>query len=175
MVLPRPLNPLLEKPASVNVSQSQCNHVGSFKPYLEPQHLHDSISERDCLEPRLTSTLVRKKKLSDPNLKWITEVPRAYKDGNITNIMFSHTLCSERGIKAHFSFYRPCMEPDTVLGVEGCFLVAIGDGLDGRASVSHGGFNCMLLDQILDRAHTSRSVTRIRHLRRPSQSNLSHR
>ena len=86
--------------------------------------------------------------LADPQAKWTTEVPRQYQSKTVTNSMFQYTLYSERGIKAHLSFYRPCTEPDAVFGVESCFLISIGDGFDGKAGRAHGGFNSLVLDQV---------------------------
>lgn len=62
--------------------------------------------------------------------------------------MFEYTLYSDRGIRAHLSFRRPCKEPESVDGMEACFLLSIGDGLDGKAGRSHGGFNALILDHI---------------------------
>jgi acyl-coenzyme A thioesterase PaaI-like protein len=86
--------------------------------------------------------------ISDPEIKWIAEVPRTYQNNTVSNSMFQHTLYTERGIKAHLSFYRPCKEPDAFLGVENCFLLSLGDGLDGKAGRCHGGFNSLVLDQV---------------------------
>ncbi|KIW06784.1 uncharacterized protein PV09_02468 [Verruconis gallopava] len=86
--------------------------------------------------------------LSDPEIQWIKEVPKHYQNKTVTNSMFEYTLYTERGIKAHLSFYRPCKEPDAFLGVENCFLLSIGDGLDGKAGRCHGGFNSLVLDQV---------------------------
>lgn len=87
--------------------------------------------------------------LTNPENKWITETLHIqYKQDVVTNSMFQHTLYTERGIKAHLSFYRPCKEPDAFLAVEHCFLLSIGDGLDGKAGRCHGGFSALVLDQV---------------------------
>jgi acyl-coenzyme A thioesterase PaaI-like protein len=87
--------------------------------------------------------------LRNPDNKWVTETLHIqYREDTVTNSMFQHTLYTERGIKAHLSFYRPCKEPDAFLAVEHCFLLSVGDGLDGKAGRIHGGFSSLVLDQV---------------------------
>jgi acyl-coenzyme A thioesterase PaaI-like protein len=62
--------------------------------------------------------------------------------------MFEYTLYTPRGIRASLSFRRPCTEPDSILGVEECLLLSVGDGLDGKKGRAHGGFNSLMLDHI---------------------------
>jgi acyl-coenzyme A thioesterase PaaI-like protein len=64
------------------------------------------------------------------------------------NSMFNRTLKHEQGIRAELQFWRPSTEPDAYLGVEKCYLVSVGDGLDGKGGRCHGGFNALILDQI---------------------------
>ena len=62
--------------------------------------------------------------------------------------MFEQTLYTPRAIRVHLSFRRPSKEPNSVSQFEDCFLVSLGDGLDGQAGRAHGGFNSLLLDHI---------------------------
>lgn len=62
--------------------------------------------------------------------------------------MFEKTLGTPEGIRAHLSFNRPCREPDSISGVEECWLLSVGSDVDGKAGRSHGGFNALVLDQI---------------------------
>lgn len=66
----------------------------------------------------------------------------------MTNTMFEYTLYSDRGIRAHITFQRPCKEPDSILPMEQCFLISVGDGVDGATGRAHGGFNSLILDHI---------------------------
>ena len=92
-----------------------------------------------------------KKILNDPDLRWIQQTHQTDPEEetpSITNSMFEWTLCSDRGIRAHLSFERPCPELDSIRPLEACFLISIGDGLDGRTGRAHGGFNSLILDHI---------------------------
>ena len=62
--------------------------------------------------------------------------------------MFEHTLYSDRGIRAHLSFRRPCKEADAIRPLEECFLLSVGDGVDGKTGRAHGGFNSLMLDHM---------------------------
>ena len=86
-----------------------------------------------------------KKLLSDPDLQWTQQVPRR---DNTTNAMFEKTLAAPDCIKAHLSFYRPTKEPESIQPFEECFLMSIGNGIDGKAGRAHGGFDALVLDQI---------------------------
>ncbi|KAF2095778.1 hypothetical protein NA57DRAFT_78560 [Rhizodiscina lignyota] len=89
-----------------------------------------------------------KKLLADPNLKWREQVPDRYHGKTVTNAMFEQTLYTEHGIRAHLAFSRPSEEPDAIEGTEACFLMSIGNGLDGKRGRAHGGFNALVLDQV---------------------------
>ena len=65
-----------------------------------------------------------------------------------TNTMFQYTLNTDRGVRAHVSFQRKCKEPDAIFDWECCFLLSIGDGVDGAEGRAHGGFNSLVLDHI---------------------------
>lgn len=83
--------------------------------------------------------------LSEPNLQWTVQVPRR---DNITNAMFEKTLAAPECIKAHLSFTRPTREPDAIQPSEECWLMSIGNGVDGKAGRAHGGFDGLVLDQV---------------------------
>jgi acyl-coenzyme A thioesterase PaaI-like protein len=92
-----------------------------------------------------------KKLLSGEGFKWTTgrgDVENRHPEDNVSNSMFEYTLYSERGVRAHLSFRRPTKEPESVNDWEACFLISMGDGLDGKAGRSHGGLNALLLDHI---------------------------
>ena len=89
--------------------------------------------------------------LSSPDIRWNTKTDErnATSDPDkVSNSMFEYTLYSERGIRAHLSFRRPSKEPEAIDGWEACFLISIGDGVDGKTGRAHGGFNGILLDHI---------------------------
>ncbi len=88
--------------------------------------------------------------LSNPDIKWstTTDEKNASKPERVSNSMFEYTLYSDRGIRAHLSFRRPTKEPEAVDGWEACFLLSIGDGVDGMSGRAHGGFNGVILDHI---------------------------
>lgn len=87
--------------------------------------------------------------LRDPDIAWSTEVPRELQGGlQVSNSMFAVTLSTDRALRARVAFRRPCKAPDAIRQTEDCWLVSIGDGLDGKAGRAHGGFNAMILDQV---------------------------
>lgn len=67
----------------------------------------------------------------------------------VNNSMFTQTLYTPIGIRAQINFKRPSKEPDAIRGHEYCFLLSLGSGLDGRFGRAHGGFNALILDQLL--------------------------
>ena len=72
--------------------------------------------------------------LSDPSL----EYPKQAGETGITNsanTMFQYTLYTDRGIRAFLSFRRPTKEPDSIFSWEDCFLLSVGDGVDGAPYV----------------------------------------
>lgn len=85
------------------------------------------------------------KLLSNSDIRWTEQVPRR---DNITNSMFEKTLAAPDCIKAHLSFNRPTEEKDAIQPHEECFLMSIGNGVDGKAGRAHGGFDGLILDQI---------------------------
>jgi acyl-coenzyme A thioesterase PaaI-like protein len=62
--------------------------------------------------------------------------------------MFQYTLNTDRGIRAFLSFRRWGKEPDSIFPWENCFLISIGDGVDGATGRAHGGFNSLVLDHV---------------------------
>ena len=87
--------------------------------------------------------------IQNPDNKFVVEAAhKQYREDTVTNSMFQYSLYTERGIKAHLSFYRPCKEPDAYLGTESCLLLSLGDGLDGKAGRVHGGFSGLVMDQV---------------------------
>ncbi|KAF1808039.1 hypothetical protein P152DRAFT_376510, partial [Eremomyces bilateralis CBS 781.70] len=64
------------------------------------------------------------------------------------NSMFARTLYTNYGIRAQINFKRPAREADSILPYEHCFLLSIGDGLDGKKGRAHGGFSALLMDQM---------------------------
>lgn len=85
---------------------------------------------------------------AEPDLERIQLNHNEKHDNEGRNSMFEYTLYSERGIRAHVSFRRPCKEPDAVHPQEDCFLLSLGDGLDGVAGRAHGGLNALILDHL---------------------------
>lgn len=90
--------------------------------------------------------------LNDPEIQWDTRPEPGYDDprwkGRLLNTMFNITLSHEDRIRAGISFHRPSSEPDAALKFEDCYLVSLGEGLDGRPGRGHGGMSALLLDQI---------------------------
>lgn len=68
----------------------------------------------------------------------------------VSNSMFVRTLynASSNAIRAQINFSRPVREPDAITPDEYCYLLSIGDGLDGKTGRAHGGFNALILDQM---------------------------
>ncbi len=62
--------------------------------------------------------------------------------------MFQFSLNTNRGIRAFSAFQRPTKEPDSIFPWEDCFLLSVGDGVDGAPGRAHGGFNSLILDHI---------------------------
>ncbi|KAK5165718.1 uncharacterized protein LTR77_008641 [Saxophila tyrrhenica] len=91
-----------------------------------------------------------KQLLANPDIRWntVTDEKNASKPDKVSNTMFEYTLYSDRGIRSHLSFRRPSKEPEAVDGWEACFLLSIGDGVDGKTGRAHGGFNGVILDHI---------------------------
>lgn len=86
-----------------------------------------------------------KKILDDPNIRW-TRNSHDVVPEKVSNSMFEQTLYTDRAIRAHLSFSRPCNELDSIRPIEDCFLISVGDGVDGATGRAHGGFNSLLLD-----------------------------
>jgi acyl-coenzyme A thioesterase PaaI-like protein len=90
--------------------------------------------------------------LSEPNHTPIVTIDKAseYGQGAVTNAMFTRTLCNPdvNGIRADATFGRSSKEPDAVNGVEECWLISVGDGLDGKTGRAHGGLSSLILDQL---------------------------
>lgn len=67
---------------------------------------------------------------------------------SVSNSMFLHTLYTDSAIRAQINFRRSTREPDAVVPYEYCYLLSIGDGVDGKKGRAHGGFNALILDQL---------------------------
>ncbi|EMC92907.1 hypothetical protein BAUCODRAFT_266306 [Baudoinia panamericana UAMH 10762] len=94
--------------------------------------------------------------LSQPGLVDVEETAKTFPDGSVSNSMFHKTLYRNDAIKAHLMFRRPCTEPDSVRSTEECLLMAVGRDVDGMSGRAHGGFNSLILDQMLGAcAHNS--------------------
>lgn len=86
--------------------------------------------------------------LSNPDIQWDSNTKNAEDRRDVSNSMFEYTLYSERGVRVHLSFQRPSKEPDAKNGWEACYLISIGDGVDGKKGRAHGGFSGVLLDHV---------------------------
>lgn len=104
---------------------------------------HDTIIAHPDFDKPFCKTI-----LSNPDIEWKTRKHNEAKEDAVSNSMFEWTLYGERGIRAHLSFRRPCKEPDSVKDMEECFLLSIGDALDGKTGRAHGGLSSILLDHI---------------------------
>jgi len=62
--------------------------------------------------------------------------------------MFLRTLYTPHGIRAQINFKRPTTEPDAIISYEYCYLISLGDGLDGLTGRAHGGLNALILDHM---------------------------
>jgi acyl-coenzyme A thioesterase PaaI-like protein len=91
--------------------------------------------------------------LADPNIQESRGYSPALSDKNVSNSMFA-TLSKNNAIRAQIAFRRPCKEPTVIQNehtsqaVEDCFLLSLGDDLDGMRGRAHGGFSSLVLDQI---------------------------
>ncbi|KIV96827.1 hypothetical protein PV10_00644 [Exophiala mesophila] len=88
--------------------------------------------------------------LEDPKTE-IFDIPSAATETgipDISNSMFLRTLYKPDGIRAQINFIRPTSQPEAVTGREFCYLMYIGDGLDGKTGRAHGGFNALVLDHM---------------------------
>jgi acyl-coenzyme A thioesterase PaaI-like protein len=91
--------------------------------------------------------------LADPNVQESKGYSPALSDKNVSNSMFA-TLSKDNAIRAQIVFRRPCKEPTAIRNgqssqpVEDCFLLSLGDALDGKSGRAHGGFSSLVLDQI---------------------------
>jgi hypothetical protein len=88
------------------------------------------------------------KLLTNPDNKWRLQVPRQFLNDSVTNSLFEKTLRQPDCIRAHITFIRPTTHPTAIRGIEECWLLSIGSGVDGKAGRGHGGFNALVLDQI---------------------------
>ncbi len=93
-----------------------------------------------------------RKLLADKDIQWKRQPRTGVTPEKVTNSMFEWTLYGERGIRAHLSFRRPCKEPDSIKPTEDCFLLSIGDGLDGKTGRAHGGLTSVIMDHICGHA-----------------------
>ena len=90
--------------------------------------------------------------LASPSVT-ITEVPTSQPKppptAAVSNAMFLQTLYHPTGIKFQLNFQRQTSEPDSIRPTEYCYLLSIGPGIDGKTGRAHGGFNALVLDQML--------------------------
>lgn len=110
---------------------------------MQRQFGHYSVAAHPDLEQPWIKEI-----LADPQIEWSPNTKNATQPDMVSNTMFEYTLYSDRGIRAHLSFRRPSKEPEAADGQEACFLISIGDGVDGKTGRAHGGFNGILLDHI---------------------------
>ena len=69
-------------------------------------------------------------------------------DSPMSNSIFTKSLYTTSGIRAHLIFQRPTSEPDSISPVEYCYLLSLGSGVDGKTGRAHGGFNSLILNHI---------------------------
>ncbi|KAH9845163.1 thioesterase superfamily protein [Teratosphaeria destructans] len=88
--------------------------------------------------------------LARQDIKHLSSIHKQHDGDNVTNAIFEKTLYSDQAnaIRAHLSFRRTSNEPDAVDNIEECYLLSIGDGLDGKTGRAHGGFNALVLDNV---------------------------
>ena len=81
--------------------------------------------------------------------------PKSLPTPDVSNSMFLRTLYTDHGIRAQVNFSRATSEPDAITPAnstapyEYCYLLSIGDGVDGKTGRAHGGFNALILDHML--------------------------
>ena len=75
--------------------------------------------------------------------------PKSATPLGVSNSMFLRTLYTTHAIRAQINFQRPTAEPDAINPTEYCYLLSVGDGVDGARGRAHGGFNALILDQLL--------------------------
>lgn len=83
-----------------------------------------------------------------PGVSYVHQMHAGTTRKEVSNSMFESTLYGERRIRAHLVFQRPCREPDSINPMEQCFLISVGDELDGKTGRAHGGLNALLLDHV---------------------------
>ena len=103
---------------------------------------HETVMAHPDFDKQWCRTL-----LADPEIQWSNRYDGVQKE-EVTNSMFEWTLYSDSGIRSHLSFRRPCSEPGATSPMEECFLLSVGNGLDGKTGRAHGGFNSLILDHI---------------------------
>lgn len=95
--------------------------------------------------------------LSQPEIiPWKEHSYEGITASTISNSILEETMYNDRAVRAHLTFRRVCKESDAIRPHEECFLMSIGDGLDGRTGRGHGGLTSTLLDHIC--GHTSHYV-----------------
>ncbi len=90
--------------------------------------------------------------LLSSDIKVVEIPPRDVKSApspDVSNSMFLRTLYTDHAIRAQINFQRPTKEPDAIKPVEYCYLLSVGDGVDGKTGRAHGGFDALVLDQML--------------------------
>lgn len=92
--------------------------------------------------------------LTSPSIT-ITEIPTTAgrppdMSPDVSNSMFLTTLYSpsSNAIRAQINFRRSTSEADAVTDTEYCYLMSLGDGLDGKRGRAHGGISSLVLDQM---------------------------
>ena len=98
--------------------------------------IHSNFSEPWCKEI-----------LATPGIEIIPEKAQHAKQLSVSNTMFARSLSHDTGIIARMTFTRPSEESDAIHGTESCFLLSLGDGLDGITGRLHGGFHSIIMDQ----------------------------
>ena len=99
----------------------------------------------------------------------ITDVPTARPrppESDTFNSMFARTLYSSNAIRSQINFKRRTREYDAITTpqsaepCEWCYLLSVGDGVDGKPGRAHGGFNALIMDQVTGMVASEASGTR---------------
>ncbi|KJX93642.1 thioesterase superfamily protein [Zymoseptoria brevis] len=108
---------------------------------------YSSISQgRD--HPDFASTKWVQDLLNDPNIQHVPE-RGLFSQTDVSNTMFDRTLSHPEGIRARILFRRLAQDPNAASKYEECYLMSVGDGLDGKTGRAHGGLTSVVLDQLL--------------------------
>lgn len=114
----------------------------------QKEHGHERTASHEDFDSSWCRTL-----LAQPEVvRWQEASYEGITAMSVSNSIFEETLYGDRAIRAHLTFRRRCKEKDSIRKHEECFLISIGDGLDGRTGRGHGGLSSMMLDSICGQA-----------------------